>query len=266
MNLFEQSGSIKLGHQAPRGYVENKFNSIEIRGDFAYCLSDNFVYNIEEEQQKLYNAQPCYYTDERFYDTIHNYYKECFLYWERFESISLKSCIRRVLSCKNIPVGTIVVFKKSSYVEGKKIDLSFNFKVKKENKIKIDYEINYPGYFRNFTNCEFSKNLTNRLRENGFIVSVRKNNSFLLNMINTASQATGSNKQVNTEIDGEVAVAYGYGKKIGFSSFENDFMGYSNGCKNVLFDRFGEFDKWSRCFEIEKTTPIQEIVNSLKEE
>ena len=59
-------------------------------------------------------------------------------------------------------------------------------------------------------------------------------------------------------------MAYGYGKKIGFSSFNNDFMGYSNGCENILWDRFGEFDKWSRCYEIPKTTPIEEIIEILK--
>jgi hypothetical protein len=41
-------------------------------------------------------------------------------------------------------------------------------------------------------------------------------------------------------------------------------MGYSNGRDNILFDKFGEFNKWSRCNEILKTTPIDEIIEILK--
>jgi hypothetical protein len=40
-------------------------------------------------------------------------------------------------------------------------------------------------------------------------------------------------------------------------------MGYSNGCDNVLFDYFGEFDKWSRCNEISKDLSPKEIVREL---
>jgi len=256
----------KLGHQAPKGWRVNDFNSIEIEGDFAYCKSHNFVYNSEEEKEKLYNAQPCYYTDKRFIDTIHNYYGETKLHWTRFKYISLKTCIRKVLKCRNIPVGTIVNFNKSWYVSKFKIDNSYKFKIKKENKLDINFEINMPEYFENFTNCEFSKELTNKLRENGFIVSVTKNESFLTNMFNTAIALTGKKGFENSEIEGDIAIAYGYGKKIGYSSFKNDFMGYSNGCDNILWDKFGEFDKWSRCNEIPKTESIDKIIEILKQE
>lgn len=115
------------------------------------------------------------------------------------------------------------------------------------NHFNTEYEINMPSYSQNFSTCEFSRELVNKLRENGFIVRVIKNTSFLGDMINTA-------------------IAYGYDKKIGFSSYNNDFMGYSNGCDNILFDFYGQFNKWSRCAEISKTTPIDEIINILKEE
>jgi len=103
----------KLGHQAPKGWRINRFNSIEIEGDLHYCYSHNFVYNCEEEERKLYNAEPCYYTDDRFVDTPHNYFHHTYLYWTRWKAISLRACIRRTLRCKNIPVGTIVEFRKS---------------------------------------------------------------------------------------------------------------------------------------------------------
>ena len=54
-----------------------------------YCYSYDFVYNVKEEERKLYNAEPCRYTDGRFADTPHNYYKNTYLYWTRWFNISL---------------------------------------------------------------------------------------------------------------------------------------------------------------------------------
>lgn len=255
----------KKGHEAPIGFRVNRFSSIELEGDFAYCKSHNFVYNTEIEKEKLYNGQACYYTDTRFIDTIHNFYQNCYLHLNRNKETSLKACIRKTLNIKNIPRGTIVSFKKSWYYPKFKFTGSFNFKIKKENNFDIQYEINKQSYFNNFTTCEFSKKLTNALRENGFIVSITKNESFLNNMLNSAIMHTGQTNFVDSEIKGETAIAYGHGKKIGFSSFKNDFMGYSNGCKNILWDHFGEFNKWSQSNEISKTTSIEDIINILKQ-
>lgn len=254
----------KIGHQAPKEYVVNKFNSIEIDGDFAYCKSHNFIYNKEHENWKLYQGLPCYYTDIRFVDTALNFYKNCYVYSTRFKDISLKACIRKTLNCKNIPVGTIVSFNKSWYYPKKNIDNSYKFRIKKENKLNTIFEVNDPAYFQDFANCEFSNELISALRKNRFLVKVEKNESFLGNMFNAAVAFTGSNDFKDTEIEGDVAVAYGYGKIIGFSSFKNDFMGYSCGCDNILWDRHGEFNKWSQCNEIPKTSSIEEIIKILK--
>jgi len=51
--------------------------------------------------------------------------------------------------------------------------------------------------------------------------------------------------------------------KIGFSSKKNSYRGYSNGCENVLFDYFGEFDKWSRCHVIAKDYTPADVVKLL---
>jgi len=92
-------------------------------------------------------------------------------------------------------------------------------------------------------------NLVDALRENGFLVSVYNSNpGFLIG-----------------EEEGEIAIAYGHNKKIGFSSHNNSFRGYSNGDDNILFDYFGEFNKWSQCLEIEKKNKIDKIVKLLKE-
>lgn len=263
--MRERDNQTKLGHQAPKNWRVNRFNSVEIEGDFAYCASHNFVYNVEEEQRKLYNGEPCYYTDARFVDGPYNFYNNTKLHWTRWKDISLKACMRKVRKCKGIPVGTLVGFNKSWYYTRKKIDNSFVYKVRKENPIDIKYEITLPEYTANFTSCEFSKKLTEALRANGFIVSVKVNTSFLGNMMNTAVAYVGGKELQDTTIKGEVAVAYGHGKKIGFSSYDDDYMGYSNGRKNVLFDNLGEFNKWSRCREIDKSTPINEIIDILKE-
>ena len=72
-------------------------------------------------------------------------------------------------------------------VARKKIDTSYKFKVKKERKLEIKYEINKSEYFANFYDCEFSNKLTLKLREHGFIVAVYSDNpNFLMSMIQTA--------------------------------------------------------------------------------
>lgn len=262
----------RIGHQAPRGFVVNQFNSIEINGYlnsdkyFAYCKSHNFVFNVEEEEEKLYNAEPCFYTDNRYSEGKFNFYHNCLLHWTRWKNISLKSCIRKTLKCRNIPVGTIVSFKKSWYYPKKNFKNGYNFIVKRENRFDPQYQIN--GVYHsdnNFTSCERSQNLVNDLRANGFIVAVYVNTNRLTDMLNTAIAFTGSKDFKNPVIDGEIAIAYGFGKKIGFSSFNNDFNGYSNGCENILWDNWGEFDKWSRCNVIYKSTPIKEIIEILKQ-
>lgn len=255
-------GNHKVGHQAPKGWVINKFNSIEIEGDLAYCRSHNFVYNSEYEKFKLYNAIPNYYTDIRFKDGRNNFYKNTMLHWTRWKDISLKACIRKALACKGIPKGTVVSFKKSYYHPKTKVDNSFRFKVKKVNKLDIQFEINDPRFSAQFTKCEYSQQLTTALRENGFIVSVVANQSFLLGMMNSAIAFKGG-ESVDAEIEGETATAYGHGKKIGFSSFNDDFLGYSNGCDNILWEFYGNFNKWSQCVEIPKHTPIDEIIEIL---
>lgn len=254
---------VKLGHQAPKGFRDKNFNYIEIKGDYAYCKSHNFVYNTEEEERKLYDGLPCYYTDIRFNDSKTNFYKTAALHWTRWKTISLKACIRKVLKCKNIPLGTIVDFKKSWYVPGKRIDLSYKFKIRKENKLDIDFEINDPRYYTNFTTCEFSKELTNELRNKGFIVRVDSNNTnFISSMISTATSLSGKEYETTSE-EGEIAIAYGHGLKIGFSSGNNTLYGYSNAKENILCSKFGEFDKWSYCSEIPKNGSVQEIIKML---
>ncbi len=150
------------------------------------------------------------------------------------------------MKCKNIPKETIVYFGKDYYLPNKNIDFRFEFKVKKENIFKPKYQINEPSFFNLFENS--SNELVNRLRKEGFLVQVWNSNPGFM---------YGDNA-------GEIAIAYGFGKIIGFSTGEESFRGYQNGCKNILWDKFGQFDKWSKCNRIPKNTPIDEIINELK--
>ena len=264
----------KLGHQAPKNLRYNRyFNYVYIKGDLHYCYSHDFVYNVVEEERKLYNGEPCFYTDWRYGNWKHNYYKDCYLYhtrsrWGKKYTSSLKSCMRMVNQCRNIPVGTIVDFKHDWYYTSKKkgsyVDMSYRFKVRKENSFDPKYEINKASYSRDFVDCERSQKLTEALRANGFIVSVSKGNpDFLMGMIGAAQEYTTGQRDADKEAGGQIATAYGHGMMIGFSSGDNTYRGYSYGVKSVLFDYFGEFNKWSQCYEIDKTLSPDEIVEIL---
>lgn len=265
---------MKLGHQAPKGWRYNRyFNYINIRGEYHYCHNYNFVFNEVEERRKLYNGEPCYYTDGRYIDSRYNFFEECYLYHTRSKwnlDISLKSCIRRTLKCRNIPVGTIVNFTRDWYLQNKNnkvIPMTYNFKVRKENRFDPEYEINLASYSRNFDNCERSQKLTEALRANGFIVGVRKGNlDFITGMIASAAEYVSGKRGEDREDGGQIAVAYGHGRMIGFSSGENSFRGYGNGCENILYDFFQEFNKWSQAIEIHKTTPIDDIIKELTDD
>jgi len=145
-----------------------------------------------------------------------------------------------------------------------RINLRYYYKITREKPLDIQYEISKDAYKQNFTNCERSINLVNKLRENGFLVAVYPNTNFLMSMMKNACDKTGlDSSTVNTKEDGEIAIAYGHGKKIGFSSFNNTLKGYFNGCDNILWDCFGNFDKWSNSNEISKECSFEEIIEEL---
>ncbi len=253
----------KLGFQCPKGYVKKcDFSRIEIEGSLHYCQSHNFVYDKHIEERKLHDAIPCFYTDSRYLESEFNHYDGTSIYESYDSVISVESCIRKTLAVKNIPVGTIVTFQKSYIYTRKDIDTSYKFKVKKENHKEIDYTTDL--YVGNFSTCERSIELVNKLRENGFIVQVRQNFNRKRHLINTALAFNGRCEYVDSRIEGEVAIAYGHGKRIGFSSYNNDFIGYYNGEENILYNAYGSSYKWSMCEQISKNTPIDEIIEILK--
>ncbi len=257
----------RLGYQAPKKYrVKSDFGRIEVK-DMHYCKSHNFWYDTEEQDRLLHEGKPCIHTDINFVEGNYNFYGEGSMGWWRRNGISLKSAIRKARKTKNLPLGTIIDISHNCYGTFKKskksYSLGYKFKVRNENKFEPDYKINAPVFLQNFNTDDKSKELTDLLRANGFVVAVNsKNKSFISSMIATAAAYTGQSMDVDEE-EGEIATAYGHGLRIGYSSNQSTYRGYSYGVKNVLFDKWDEFDKWSRCREISKETPNEEILEIL---
>ena len=268
------SGYIKRGHQAPLGWRPKRFNSIYIAGDLHYCASHYFLYNEEHEEEKLYNGQPCYYTDKRFISGSANYFKECYIVrdWfrrnqkkkkrpvfskhnrcpreKRGHGFSLKACLRIMRKVSGIPKGTIVEFSTDWYWPGKRIDTRFIYIQKKEKLITHKFEIYGKSFTRNFDSDEYAQSLVTALREAGFIISVHTENPHRL----------------IGECDGQSCIGWGFGKKFGFSTFNNELFGYHDGRECILYDHYGEFCKWSRCLGIKKGTPVEEVVKLLQKQ
>lgn len=240
-----------LGFQAPKQQRVKRFNYIHIKGDLHYCDSHNFMYNTEEESCKLHDGKPCIYTDDRFTSGNFNYYKSCYLHFSRYskhmygKSISLKAALRKVKSCKNIPIDTIVEFNQDWSIG--ETNNSFLYKIIEENKEEIVYGITIKSFKNLFNNNKKANDLIILLRKNGFLVSVFNNNpGFLIG-----------------DEPGGIAIAYGNGIRIGFSTDDNTFRGYTNGEKNILWNSYDDFDKWSSCYEIPKSLDNKEIVKQL---
>jgi hypothetical protein len=230
------------------GYIGSKrstyFNEVRIESfedsHPQLCLSHRFYFDKNEESKKLYDGQPCFYTDDRFTQG-NNWYKMTAFPLGKPE-ISLKSAIRLVNSYRNIPEGTVVSF----YING--LGILYEYRVKNSKTFIPDYTLS-KDYLLVPTDS-WMKELTLALRENGFIVRIRENLNFLVESPDDFAK-------------GEIALAHGHGKVIGFSKGNFDYRGYQNGCGHILWDKFGEFDKWSRAKEIKKSTSIQEIISTL---
>lgn len=266
MEAVEIKKQIKIGYQAPKGHrVNSNFMCIQVK-DMHYCWSHDFWFNKEEQDRLLHEGKPCFYTDG-YMEGNHNYYGEGDMLWNRRKGFTLKKAIRLLKKTRNLPVGTIVNLNHNwSYISrksGRSVRLNYVFKVKKENHFDPQYKVTRPSFFENFNTDEKAQNLTELLRANGFLVSVfNKNPNHLMSMISSAAAYMGKTVEVEDE-EGEYAIAYGHGLKVGFSSNKSTLRGYTQGINNVLFDKGDEFDKWSRCAEISKETSNEEILERL---
>lgn len=60
------------------------------------------------------------------------------------------------------------------------------------------------------------------------------------------------------------AIIRGYGLRIGVSELDFGLYSYGDGCKNILYDKEDEFDKWSRCYQIPKPKSTDEFPKILE--
>lgn len=267
--MSKRNKILKVGYQAPKGRrINNGFNRIGVE-NMHYCWSHNFWYNTEEQDRLLHEGKPCIHTDYRYIQGQDNFYGEgCMLHVNRHYGISLEAAKRMVRKTKNLPKGTIVEIGHPCYGIGRKkrkkgFSLAYNFKIVKENKFDPKYEVSPEFNGGNFNTDNKARELTDLLRDNGFLVAVRaKNPNFISELISSAAAFTGQNMDVTDE-EGEIATAYGHGLRVGYSSNDSVYRGYSCGIKNILFDKWDEFDKWSRCREIPKNKSNEEILKIL---
>lgn len=265
----------KTGFLCEKGRRPRYYANIEINGDLHYDKKNKLVYNVDEEEDKLYMAQPCVYTDALFdTDGFHNSYHRTYLYrasrsfpkkyknvwlkvkrnpkdWGR-KNKTLKSAIRTIRNVKGIPKGTHIEICNNYYFRNKDGNPSpskptFVYVHDGANSGKPDYKVSLPEYSDNFTSDVWGNELIAELRKVGFIVKVEKSNPHIL---------------IGDE-SGEVAIAFGFNKMIGISSFDNTLHGYRYACENILYDYRGYFNKWSQALQIPKTETIENIVSKL---
>ena len=252
----------KRGHMCVKQHAPKKYAIIHIDGDFAFIPEHNFVYDVSKEEDKLYMALPCVFTDKRFYseDLFHNssttdlyyssddkpkHYKNAWCKINRKPKKkgkklrSLESCIRLVQKIKGMPKGLEVLFENHwNYKHRRSIPSYMYVHNGNNSNYTPDYKIDNECYFDNFKTDIWAKELVEKLRNNGFIVDYNEEYQF--------------------------AKAYGFDKMIGISSEINPIYYFKSNV--ILYDYRNCFDKWSKCLEISKSTPIDEIVNKLVNE
>lgn len=230
---------------------------------------------VDKHQQntELINGKPCYHTDI-------NWKKPIWFYDEFSGNNNIKMKNKVMCRTKNTGIDTFTggftlgealkkinkiehLFPENSeltlvnnfYYHDDKTDaktLSLKYKTNRKFKgfISDIFEINKPSLIDNFVGDKLLADLITFLRSNGFI--------FFVNNIDTTYY------EQYGDLPGKYALGYGHGLRVGISEFNNHYNGYTNGKKNILFDKEDYFNKWSQCIEIPKPKDKSEFENILK--
>lgn len=201
---------------------------------------NGYIYNRHEQEKLLHYGKPCIYTDSRFnidsFGIIH--------------AKTLKAAIRKCRKLVNLTDKPVEFYLLNKYGPARRNGTSFDVTLKsKPSKKVIEFINDDKAPDLSLLTDTKVKEITQALLDNGFFVNIYKNTCFL----------------VGTEIGGCQITAYGHGRRVGISEFDNTFRGYGNGKSEILWDYYDQFDKWSRCNEISKNTDIKDIINELTE-
>lgn len=228
-----------------------------------WCKSHQFWFDDEKETKKLYNGIPNIFTDNSFdAEGFGNFYKKgCIFFGKRFQKkgTSILKAVRSVIKNRvGLDEHDEITIENRFYLDlkeetGKNYSFAVNVKIHPNHVIQpsVDYEVN--GSYLTIPNSK-DESFNERvlfLRENGFLCSVFEDLDY------------STNKCHNS------CIAYGMNTKIGFSDFDNDLLGYHYGKEDILFDKYGCFDKWSRAENLSKSTnnlDLLEIISTFEYE
>lgn len=223
-----------MPHLAPKRYRWNTFAHIKIE-DKHYCPNLNLVYDIEEQDILLHDGKPCVYTDNRHDDKYSgNFYSKCRIGKLR-DRKSLKALIRKANSLKGLKGDELIRFESLMYIPGKNVDLAYRYRPK-NTETDIVFKVDAPTLSNNF-DTPLEASLVTQLREVGFLIFVYDTHPDF----------------IYGKHDGMCCVGYGHGRRIGFSNTDT-FRGYKSGDGNILWEYREDFNKWSRCNILPKTS------------
>jgi len=203
-----------------------------------YCKSHNFMYNILKQDALLCDGKPCIYTDNRYNDLIEN---GTLLDFSRENKLTENQVALFLDNIANVPEN--MGFNLYQFDAGWHCtDLVIS-----ESNVKFEpnYEINIPSFKANFKEGDFCKKFTKALRQNGFIVRVDEYEDW-------------------KGVKYENAIAYGYGKIIGFSN-GSEVCGYSRPKGTIFYCDAHWFDAWSRHADTNKSLGIDKLIEKFKE-
>lgn len=220
--------------------------------------------NREEEKRKLYNGEACFHTDA-FYS-----YPKWFdsqIYGRNYIRIPLRhnfndgsrnfatlgEMLKKIKKLEHLfPENTELGIDSQFYgeKEGRTYSMGLKYVTKRKFKgFNTKFQVSKSKYYDNFEKDELKAKLITFLRQNGFLAQVW-NEEYDYD---------------DDEVKGcKLSLIYGHGLMIGLSEFNNRFNGYWTGMESILYDKLGEFDKWSKAFQIPKPTSEKDFDNILQ--
>jgi hypothetical protein len=235
---------------------------------YGYVLIDD-----EDENRKLHYGEPCSYLDSRIYQD--DFVSSSYFTRYRKKKYSKKQILNILDGIYNVDKGAYMVISSNQQLVRKSTNEKKRFKLYhkpsyKRFRFRNDL-IQSPAFTSNFKNDEKANELITKLRAIGFVCKIQFEKEYIYDLEQGQTEYNGrsiTSENINenltlNSIEVECAVCYGMGIRIGISENKFSLFGYSNGCDNILFDKYDYFNKWSQCEEISKDNTIDEIITKL---